>query len=90
MITVKTEAKALASGAESIIRDGNVWRCYMPGEIQRPEPPPPTAADAIKQELAASPALDALADAVAKLKGVTKEALAAEMEASRVSNVSRG
>jgi hypothetical protein len=40
MIIAKTEPEALASGAESIIRDGNVWRCYMPGEIQRPEPPP--------------------------------------------------
>ena len=34
MKTFKTEAKALASGAESIVRDGDVWRCYMPGEIQ--------------------------------------------------------
>ena len=40
MIIAKTEPEALASGAESIVRDGDVWRCYMPGEIQRPEPPP--------------------------------------------------
>ena len=40
MKTVKNEAAALASGAESIIRDGDTWRCYMPGEIQRPEPAP--------------------------------------------------
>lgn len=33
MKTFKTEAKALASGAESIIRDGDIWRCYMLGEI---------------------------------------------------------
>jgi hypothetical protein len=35
-----SEPEALASGAESIVRDGDTWRCYMPGEIQRPEPPP--------------------------------------------------
>ena len=39
MKTFKTEAEALASGAESIIRDGDVWRCYMPGEIVRVEVP---------------------------------------------------
>ena len=39
MKTFKTEAKALASGAESIIRDGDIWRCYMPGEIVRAEIP---------------------------------------------------
>jgi len=81
MIAVNTEAKALASGAETIIRDGDTWRCYMPGEIQRPEPLPEVTA--IKQEIAASPALDALAVAVAKARNISKEALVAEMESSR-------
>ena len=51
MKIAKTEAEALASGAEHIIRDGDVWRCYMPGEIQRPvapENPVPQEVDALQ------------------------------------------
>ena len=44
---------------------------------------PPTAADAIRQELAANSALDALAASVAKSRNISKEALVAELEASR-------
>jgi hypothetical protein len=54
MKTFKTEAKALASGAESIIRDGDVWRCYMPGEITQPDipvTPPPVPMLAFRKAL---------------------------------------
>ena len=43
MKIVDTFEKAVALGAETIIKDGDAaYRCYMPGEIQRPvvEPAP--------------------------------------------------
>ena len=42
---------------------------------------PPAEVSAIKQELAANPALDALAASVAKSRNITKAALVAELEA---------
>ena len=39
MITKNSEKEALETGAESIIRDGDIWRCYMPSEIVRAEIP---------------------------------------------------
>ena len=46
MIIKTSEDAARKSGAEIIIRDGDTWRCYMPGEIKPPAPAPevPTVA----------------------------------------------
>ena len=46
MIIKTSEQEARKSGAETIIRDGDVYRCYMPGEIKPPAPTPevPTVA----------------------------------------------
>lgn len=44
MKIVETFEEAVALGAETIIKDGDAaYRCYMPGEIERPvvEAPPP-------------------------------------------------
>lgn len=42
MIIKLTEKEARESGAEVIVRDGDTWRCYMPGEITHPDPVPET------------------------------------------------
>lgn len=44
MIKATSYEEAVSLGAETIIKDAeDKWRCYMPGEIQRPvvEAPPP-------------------------------------------------
>lgn len=50
MKIVDSYEKAVALGAETIIKDADTeWRCYMPGEIQRPvveAPPEPAVTDA--------------------------------------------
>ncbi len=50
MKIVDSFEKAVALGAETIIKDADdAYRCYMPGEIQRPvveAPPEPAVTDA--------------------------------------------
>lgn len=50
MKIVDSFEKAVALGAETIIKDSDTeYRCYMPGEIQRPvveAPPEPAVTDA--------------------------------------------
>ena len=56
-------------------------RCYAPGEIVRPAPEPEPELSAVAKELAASPLMQAMVDEVAKLKGVTVDALVGTLEA---------
>ena len=56
-------------------------RCYAPGEIVRPAPIPEPELSAMAKELAASPLMQVMVDEVAKLKGVTVDALVATLEA---------
>lgn len=82
MKTYTSYAAAVAAGAETIIKDSDTeFRGYMPGEIQRPEPPQAIERTPIEEELAASPALRALVDEIAKLKSVSKEKLVSDMNA---------
>lgn len=50
MIKATSYEEAVSLGAETIIKDGDTeYRCYMPGEIQRPvveAPPEPAVSDA--------------------------------------------
>lgn len=50
MIEATSQKEAESLGAEVIIKDAeDKWRCYMPGEIQRPvveAPPEPAVTDA--------------------------------------------
>ena len=87
MMSMKTEtsleaAQALGPDVE-IYRDAeDSYRVYFPGEITRAEPPVDTRTD-IAKEIDASPALSALAGEVAKLKGVTKDALIGTLEGKK-------
>ena len=56
-------------------------RCYAPGEIVRPAPIPEPELSAVAKELAASPLMQAMVDEVAKLKGMTVDALIGTLEA---------
>ena len=76
-------AEAVALGASDIFKDADDrYRCYEPGEIVRPVPAVDTRSDLAK-EIDASPALTALANAVAKLEGVTKDALLVALDAEK-------
>ena len=50
MIIARSYMEAASLGAESLIKDADdSWRCYMPGDIQRPvveAPPEPAVTDA--------------------------------------------
>ena len=80
MKTAKSFEEAKTLGAETIIKDSETeWRCYFAGEIQRPVAAPDTRSE-IAKEIASSPALTALTDELAKLKGVTKDALVVSLD----------
>lgn len=76
---------AVKAGCSDIFKEAeNDWRGYMPGEIVRYTPPPEQAKSAIVQEIESSPALTALAAEVAKLKGVTTDALVVSLDSATV------
>ena len=71
---------AVKAGCSDILKDAdNDWRGYFAGEIQRPVAAPDTRSE-IAKEIASSPALTALTDELAKLKGVTKDALVVSLD----------
>ena len=76
--TSQKEAEAMKP--EHIFKDSDTsYRCYFAGEIQRPVAAPDTRSE-IAKEIASSPALTALTDELAKLKGVTKDALVVSLD----------
>ena len=70
---------ALPPGWEIFVDGPGEWRCYPPGEIQRPVAAPDTRSE-IAKEIESSPALSALTEELAKLKGVTKDALVVSLD----------
>ena len=73
---------AVDDGAADIFKDGDdEFRGYAPREIVRPAPEPEPELSAVAKELAASPLMQAMVDEVAKLKGVTVDALIGTLEA---------
>lgn len=89
MKIVETFEKAVALGAETIVKDSDTeWRCYMPGEIQRPvvEAPPPVpsiTAWQIRKALNQMGLREAVEAAVAAGPQDAKDAKRAEINAAR-------
>ena len=80
MKIAKSQKEAEAMNPEHIFKDAeDSYRCYFPGEIVRPVAAPDTRSEIVK-EIASSPALTALTDELAKLKGVTKDALVVSLD----------
>ena len=79
--TSLADAMALYPGWELYKDSETEIRCYAPGEIVRPAPIPEPELSAMAKELAASPLMQVMVDEVAKLKGVTVDALVATLEA---------
>ena len=79
--TSLADAMALYPGWELYKDSETEIRCYAPGEIVRPAPIPEPELSAMAKELAASPPMQVMVDEVAKLKGVTVDALVATLEA---------
>lgn len=76
---------AVKAGCSDIFKDAeNDWRGYQPGEIVRYTPPPEPAKSAIAEEIESSPALAALMEEIAKLKGVTKDVLVVSLDSATV------
>lgn len=76
--TSQKEAEAL--NPEHIFKDSDTsYRCYFVGEIVRPVAAPDTRSE-IAKEIESSPALSALTEELAKLKGVTKDALVVSLD----------
>ena len=78
---IATSLKAAqALKPEHIYKDSDTsYRCYFAGEIAKPAPVADTRTELAK-EIDASPALTALTDELAKLKGVTKDALVVSLD----------
>ena len=82
MKTATSLEQAQSFGPGDIYKDsGTEYRWYALGEIVRPEPIPVPELSAVAKELAASPLMQAMVDEVAKLKGVTVDALIGTLEA---------
>ena len=79
--TSLADAMALYLGWELYKDSETEIRCYAPGEIVRPTTDPEPELSAVAKELAASPLMQAMVDEVAKLKGVTVDALIGTLEA---------
>jgi len=79
--TSMAEAMALGTDLKLYVDAPDSIRVYFPGEIPEPAPMPEPERSAVAKELAASPLMQAVVDEVAKLKGVTADALIGTLEA---------
>ena len=77
----KTREAAEAGGYDTIIVDPDAggYRCYMPGEIVRPDPPPETAESRLAQHPELVALIDALEATLPLARGTLRASVAARL-----------